>query len=107
MIILRSIFRVAEYVQGSEGELLKHEAYLFAFDATLMWILMVVMNFVHPGEISDALMTHSKSGGVLGLEMQLEEARLTRTGYDSPQDEVSTSRGGPAGSTIYARHGVV
>jgi hypothetical protein len=54
-IILRSIFRVAEYVQGSDGELLRHEVYLLSFDAALMWILMVILNVVHPGEVAEAL----------------------------------------------------
>ena len=35
-IMIRSFFRIAEYVQGQDGSLLKTETYLYVFDATLM-----------------------------------------------------------------------
>jgi hypothetical protein len=103
LIILRSIFRVAEYVQGSEGELLKHEIYLFVFDAALMWILMVVLNVIHPGEIAAALLSNLKSTTGERLEMQ--------PGDDSSQEgeSMSTSmptRTRPTRAIVYARHGL-
>jgi hypothetical protein len=35
-IMIKSIFRIAEYIQGEDRSLLKTETYLYLFDATLM-----------------------------------------------------------------------
>ena len=51
LILVRSIFRVAEYQQGNDGYLLGHEAFLYVFDAVLMLGVMVLLNVVHPSEI--------------------------------------------------------
>ncbi|KAF8851675.1 RTA1-domain-containing protein [Acephala macrosclerotiorum] len=50
-IMIRSIFRIAEYVQGNNGALLKTEVYLYIFDATLMFLTMVIFNVFHPSAI--------------------------------------------------------
>ncbi|CZR56903.1 related to RTM1 protein [Phialocephala subalpina] len=50
-IMIRSIFRIAEYVQGQDGALLKTEVYLYIFDATLMFLTMVIFNIFHPSAI--------------------------------------------------------
>lgn len=42
IILVRSIFRVIEYLQGNNGYLISHEAFLYVFDAILMAIVMVV-----------------------------------------------------------------
>ncbi|KAL1970553.1 hypothetical protein VTN77DRAFT_4197 [Rasamsonia byssochlamydoides] len=52
LIMVRSIFRVVEYLMGNDGYLLKHEAFLYVFDATLMLLVMVLFNLVHPNEIT-------------------------------------------------------
>ena len=49
--MLRSVFRIVEYVQGNDGFLLGHEWFLYVFDATLMVVLMGVLNVVHPSEV--------------------------------------------------------
>lgn len=51
LIMVRSIFRVVEYLQGFDGFLLRHEAYLYVFDATLMFLVLVLLNLVHPSEV--------------------------------------------------------
>ena len=51
LIMVRSIFRVAEYLQGFDGYLLSHEAYLYIFDGLLMWLNMLLFNWLHPAEI--------------------------------------------------------
>ncbi|KAH6672084.1 RTA1 like protein [Halenospora varia] len=48
LIMIRSIFRVVEYIQGNNGYLLKHEYYLYIFDGVLMLAVMFLFNFVHP-----------------------------------------------------------
>lgn len=51
LIMIRSLFRAVEYLQGFDGYLLSHEVYLYIFDAVLMVITMALFNFVHPVEI--------------------------------------------------------
>ncbi|KAF7554636.1 hypothetical protein G7Z17_g2789 [Cylindrodendrum hubeiense] len=42
LILVRSIFRVIEYLQGNGGYLISHEIFLYLFDAVLMAAVMVV-----------------------------------------------------------------
>ncbi|KAL6236540.1 hypothetical protein BDW75DRAFT_239194 [Aspergillus navahoensis] len=56
LIMIRSIFRLAEYIQGNDGYLLHHEIYLYIFDALLMFVAMVIFNVVHPQEIGQLLL---------------------------------------------------
>ncbi|EHA51428.1 RTA1 domain-containing protein [Pyricularia oryzae 70-15] len=51
LIMVRSIFRAVEYLQGFNGYLLSHEVYLYVFDALLMIFVMIWFNLVHPAEI--------------------------------------------------------
>jgi hypothetical protein len=51
LIMVRSLFRIIEYLQGFSGYLLSHEVYLYIFDAVLMWAVMVLFNLLHPSEI--------------------------------------------------------
>jgi hypothetical protein len=51
LIMVRSVFRIAEYVMGQDGFLLKHEIFLYIFDATLMFLMMTLFNFWHPSKI--------------------------------------------------------
>lgn len=53
--MIRSVFRLAEYLQGNNGYLLHHEIYLYIFDALLMFITMVTFNVVHPCEVGRLL----------------------------------------------------
>jgi hypothetical protein len=51
LIMARSVFRIVEYIQGSDGFLLKKEMYLYIFDASLMFLTMVVFNVFHPSKV--------------------------------------------------------
>lgn len=55
LILIRSIFRVIEYLQGNAGYLLRHEVFLYVFDALLMFAVVVIMNAIHPGDIAPLL----------------------------------------------------
>jgi hypothetical protein len=70
LILIRSIFRVAEYLQGNAGYLLSSEVFLYIFDSLLMLGVMVAMNVVHPGDIAIMLKGTSKhaSGDFVELE---------------------------------------
>jgi hypothetical protein len=61
LIMVRSIFRAIEYLQGNNGSLLQHEAYLYIFDATLMFLVMILFNWFHPSEIT-AILDERRSG---------------------------------------------
>ncbi|KAL2828575.1 RTA1 domain protein [Aspergillus pseudoustus] len=55
LIMIRSMFRLVEYIQGNDGYLLHHELYLYIFDSLLMFLTMVVFNVVHPQKIGRLL----------------------------------------------------
>ncbi|KEY71324.1 hypothetical protein S7711_05915 [Stachybotrys chartarum IBT 7711] len=42
IILVRSVFRVIEYLQGNSGYLISHEIFLYVFDAILMAIVMII-----------------------------------------------------------------
>jgi hypothetical protein len=48
LIMIRSIFRVIEYIMGKDGELMAKEAYLYIFDGTLMLLVSLLFNWFHP-----------------------------------------------------------
>lgn len=52
LIIIRSLFRVIEYVQGNDGYMMKHEAFLYIFDSLPMLVVVVFLHWKHPGEIA-------------------------------------------------------
>jgi len=51
LILIRSVFRIIEYIGGSDGVLLSTESYLFIFDAALMFLVMALFNWKHPSQI--------------------------------------------------------
>ncbi|KAJ5638831.1 RTA1-domain-containing protein [Penicillium herquei] len=51
-ILVRSAIRVAEYIQGYEGYLMVHEAFIYIFDALLMFLTMMTLQYVHPSEVN-------------------------------------------------------
>jgi len=64
LIMVRSIFRVIEYIQGNAGYLLKREAFLYVFDATLMLAVVVLFNWIHPSEVTDIHKRRRERNGV-------------------------------------------
>lgn len=80
LILIRSAFRVVEYSQGSDGFLMKKELYLYIFDASLMFLTMVVFNIFHPSQvISNGHKRHSSGPSQDSYEMVVP---LDRGGYD-------------------------
>lgn len=49
LILVRSIFRVAEFVEGNDGFIMRREYLLYIFDACLMSLTGVVLAVVYPG----------------------------------------------------------
>ncbi|KAI9648574.1 hypothetical protein NHQ30_003211 [Ciborinia camelliae] len=56
-IMIRSIFRIIEYVQGNNGYLLSKEMFIYIFDASLMFLVVIIFNLRHPSAI-----IHGKKG---------------------------------------------
>lgn len=74
LIVIRSIIRVVEYIQGQDGYILQHEYFLYVFDALPMFFVLVFFNFVHPSEINCLLgraKKMSKKGGLLVRELEI------------------------------------
>jgi hypothetical protein len=55
LIVVRSVFRVIEFVQGNDGYIMQHEIFFYLFDAVLMLAVMVLFNLIHPSEIKALL----------------------------------------------------
>lgn len=68
LIMVRSVFRVVEYLQGIDGTLLHHEAYLYVLDALLMFVVMIVFNVVHPSGVTGL----TKGEGRYTIDVHLE-----------------------------------
>lgn len=73
-IMVRSMFRVIEYIQGHNGYLLRNEVWLYIFDATLISAAVIPFNFVHP---SNVIVPENRKGfsegaeGLQGAEMEM------------------------------------
>jgi hypothetical protein len=48
LIMVRSVVRVIEYAQGTDGYILSHEVFLYVFDAALMFIAVAIFVLWHP-----------------------------------------------------------
>lgn len=55
LIMVRSVFRLTEYLQGNDGYLLHHEIFLYLLDAALMFMTSLIFNICHPSEIGRLL----------------------------------------------------
>ena len=67
LILIRSVFRVAEFIEGNGGYILSHEWFLYVFDSVLMLSVMVIFVFVHPSEVKALLRGGKVSRGWLKL----------------------------------------
>ncbi|PNP54678.1 hypothetical protein THARTR1_04883 [Trichoderma harzianum] len=81
LIMVRSIFRVVEYLQGFDEHLLHHEAYLYIFDGLLMFLVMVLLNVVYPSELA-ASMKH-KTAAEYEVNLRVFAERHQRLGSDT------------------------
>ncbi|KAJ5938862.1 hypothetical protein N7466_001996 [Penicillium verhagenii] len=51
LIMIRCLYRVIEYIQGSTGFLQSHEYFAYIFDGTLMMCVMATFIVFHPSQI--------------------------------------------------------
>ncbi|KAL9076008.1 MAG: hypothetical protein Q9157_003835 [Trypethelium eluteriae] len=52
LILVRSVVRCVEFIQGYDGYIMTHEIFLYGFDAVVMFFAVVTMNVVHPGDVA-------------------------------------------------------
>ncbi|PNP73620.1 hypothetical protein FNYG_13035 [Fusarium nygamai] len=70
IMIIRSIVRAVEYLQGQGGFVISHEAFIYLFDALLMLLAMVLFLIVHPGRL-----VKNGTGMKWRGQTQIDEAR--------------------------------
>ena len=76
LILVRSTFRVIEYLMGNAGFLLRKEVFLYVFDAVLMLAVMLIFNWVHPSQVTEAYRERvdvEKSARGIEVEMHIEQ----------------------------------
>ncbi|TKA79605.1 hypothetical protein B0A55_03361 [Friedmanniomyces simplex] len=79
LIFARSIVRVVEYLQGFNGYIMGHEAFIYVFDAMLMFIAVSVMAYFHPGDVAREVRA-AKSGRVEIDPHYKDATRMNRMG---------------------------
>ena len=67
LIMVRSIVRTVEFIQGDAGYIISHEIFLYVFDAVLMLSVMAVFNVIHPSEVYALLRGGKMTQGGLKL----------------------------------------
>ena len=85
LIMVRSVFRVIEYLMGNDGYLLRRELFLYIFDATLMFGLMVLFYFVHPSQLTATSSTGDESHSLAGLLGRKRQHRKVESSENYPQ----------------------
>lgn len=67
LILIRSLFRVVEYGMGKDGVLQGSEVYLYCFDAVLMLLVAVTLNWCHPSRVVSRALSKGHSGEFVEL----------------------------------------
>ena len=90
LIFVRSVFRVVEYVQGNDGYILRHEVFLYVFDAALMTALVMLFNVIHPSQITGLLTGKGAVINVVRLERRPGLASSKRGDNGEPDHSCSS-----------------
>lgn len=88
LILMRSIVRSVEFLQGNDGIVSSHEAFIYVFDATPMFMVMVMFLVVYPGR----LVREARKMSVLAKDIEISDnTRLfahSVAGHDIEREEV-------------------
>lgn len=79
LIMVRSVFRVAEYIQGREGYSMTHQWTLFVFDSSLMFLVTVAFFVMyHPDDMtrSDQEDEYIEARPVASVEMPMARVEV-------------------------------
>lgn len=80
LILVRSVFRVVDSVQGNNGYLLRHEVFLYIFDAILMLTVMATMGVSHLRNIATMLKVRNCSGSTMESQSQIGNSGMKNNG---------------------------
>jgi hypothetical protein len=78
LILIRSIFRVVEYLQGNDGYLISHEVFIYTMDALLMAIVMAIFAALYIGDLQP-----KKSSEGVSRSSETSDYPMTQRGGDS------------------------
>ncbi|KAJ7113073.1 RTA1 like protein-domain-containing protein [Mycena epipterygia] len=78
-ILIRSIFRMAEGIQGHSGYISQHEAFFYCFDALPLWVSMTLYCVVWPPRF----LTSPQDAQAMELKMNQGQGRMYVTGEGS------------------------
>ncbi|KAF4775291.1 hypothetical protein HER10_EVM0008860 [Colletotrichum scovillei] len=82
LVLIRSLFRVIEYIQGYDGYLQTTEVFLYVFDAALIFLVTFILAVFHPSKV----MTVDEDGNVISAEGSHELRSFVPLGTSSAQD---------------------
>ncbi|RYP41987.1 hypothetical protein DL767_000618 [Monosporascus sp. MG133] len=60
LMIIRSVVRALEYLQGEHGFVISHEIFIYLFDAVPMFLVMLALLFWHPGSLIRRIRQYEK-----------------------------------------------
>ncbi|KAK7426635.1 hypothetical protein QQZ08_006813 [Neonectria magnoliae] len=80
-ILVRSVFRVAEYVLGKEGALQSNEYWLYIFDALLMGLVSLLFNWFHPSRVVNGQVDAKRIASMDGYLMENQAYEPARSRY--------------------------
>jgi hypothetical protein len=73
LIFLRCLVRVVEYLEGYGGWIMSHEVMLYVFDGALMFLCMLIWNWIHPSEVRSLLLGGFAFKGYRLEKIEVEE----------------------------------
>ena len=82
LILVRSVFRVIEYLQGNKGYLISHEIFLYIFDAALMGAVMVLFAIWYVGDLQKKGYSRYYSDGPLSTDCVMDDLDSRRDALD-------------------------
>ncbi|RGP66872.1 rta1 domain-containing [Fusarium longipes] len=80
-ILVRSVFRVAEYVMGKESALQSQEFWIYIFDALLMSLVVVSLNWFHPSRVINGALDRKRIVSQDEYMLESQESRGDRQRY--------------------------
>lgn len=89
LILIRSIFRIVEYLQGNNGYLISHEVFIYVMDALLMAIVMAIfavwyIDDLQPKRHMDLACESSETTQVPMMQSTTEDSARYKTTSSSP-----------------------
>ncbi|KAM0354304.1 hypothetical protein ACHAPU_001348 [Fusarium lateritium] len=80
-ILVRSVFRVAEYVMGKDSELQSKEFWIYVFDALLMSVVAVSLNIFHPSRVINNALDRKRIVSQEGYMLESQPSEIDHQRY--------------------------